>query len=139
MFHNNIANVHYSIYIYIYIGPIFPLRFTIRRKINYVSCEGGIKYISLPCFGLLFPEIFCIWIWYPPNISAVHVAESLVFCVVLCGSLFGPLSFFFSPLYCLSFFNLRLLIIPEVSSNLFNKRTFFKTVNYKSCIWLGKC
>jgi hypothetical protein len=35
------------------------LRFTIRRKINYVSCEGGIKYISLPCFGFLFPEIFC--------------------------------------------------------------------------------
>ena len=43
---------------------------------------------------------------------------SLVFYVVLCRSLFVPLSFFFWPLHCLSFFDLRSLIIPVVSSNL---------------------
>ena len=42
---------------------------------------------------------------------------SLVFYVVVCRSLFVPLSFFFWPLHCLSF-DLRLLIIPVVSSNL---------------------
>ena len=41
--------------------------------------------------------------------SGVHVAWSLVFCVAFC------LSFFFWPLYCLSFFDLWLLITPLVS------------------------
>jgi len=49
--------------------------------------------------------------------SVDHVAQSLVFCVVLCRSLFVLLSFFFWPLNCLSL-DLRLLITPLVSSSL---------------------
>jgi hypothetical protein len=45
----------------------------------------------------------------------VHVAPSLVFYVVFCILLFVLLSFFFSQLYCLSFY-LRLLIIFLVVS-----------------------
>ena len=41
--------------------------------------------------------------------SSVRVAQSLLFCAMFCRLL---LSFYFWPLYCLSFFNLRLLIIP---------------------------
>jgi hypothetical protein len=39
-----------------------------------------------------------------PIFSGVRVAWSLVFCVVFCRSLFVPLSFFFWPLYYLSFY-----------------------------------
>ena len=52
----------------------------------------------------------------PPVLSRVHVARSLVFCVVFCRSFFVLLFFFFWPLCCLSF-NLWILIIPLVSSN----------------------
>jgi hypothetical protein len=49
----------------------------------------------------------------------VRVAQSLVFYVVFCRSLFVRLSFFhvIHCIYCLSLFNLRLLITPFVSSN----------------------
>jgi hypothetical protein len=46
----------------------------------------------------------------PPIFSEVRVARSLVFNVMLCRPLFVLLSFFFWPLYCLFFFDLRLLI-----------------------------
>ena len=52
----------------------------------------------------------------PPVFSEVGVAESLVFCVMLCRSLFVLLSFLFWPLYCV-FFDLSILISPLVSSN----------------------
>ena len=52
----------------------------------------------------------------PPNISGVRVAQTLAFCVVFCRSLFVLSSFFFIVL-CLSFFDLRILITPLVSSN----------------------
>jgi hypothetical protein len=42
--------------------------------------------------------------------SGVRVTRSLVLCVMFCRSLFVLLS-------CLSFFDLRILIIPFVSSN----------------------
>jgi hypothetical protein len=48
----------------------------------------------------------------------VRVSQSLVFCVVLCGSLFVLLFFlFWWPLCCLSFFYLPLLITLLVSSD----------------------
>jgi hypothetical protein len=47
--------------------------------------------------------------------SEVRVAGSLVFCLVSCRLLLVLLSFFFWPLYCLSAFELRLLITPLVS------------------------
>jgi len=51
--------------------------------------------------------------------SCVRVAQSLVFCVVFCGSLFVLFSFSSWSLYCPSFFDLRLLITPFVSSNVY--------------------
>jgi len=53
------------------------------------------------------------------GVSGVRVPRSLVFCVMLCRSLLALLSFFFWPLYCMSFFHLRVLIGPFVSSNAF--------------------
>ena len=47
----------------------------------------------------------------------IHFAQSLVFCVVFCWSLFVYLSCFAWSLYCLLIFCLRLLITPLVSSN----------------------
>ena len=38
-----------------------------------------------------------------PGFNWVHIARSLVFCVMLCRSLFVFVSFFFWPLCCLSF------------------------------------
>jgi hypothetical protein len=52
----------------------------------------------------------------PPVFSGVRVARSLVFCVVFCRSLFIILSLF-SWSFCCLFFDLRILIIPLVSSN----------------------
>ena len=46
----------------------------------------------------------------PMVLSVVRVVQSLVFLVVFCRSLFVRLSVFYWPLYCLSFFDLRLLI-----------------------------
>ena len=51
-----------------------------------------------------------------PIFREVRVSLSLVFCLVLCRSLFVLLSFFIWKLYYLFFFNLRLLITPLVSS-----------------------
>ena len=46
--------------------------------------------------------------------SGVRVTRSLVFCVMVCRSLFVPLSFFFWPL-CSLFFELRVLITHLLS------------------------
>ena len=63
-----------------------------------------------------------LWVRWAKNHSfkdfnGVCVAQSLVFCVVFCRSLFVLLYFFFCPLFCLFFFDLRILITPLVSSN----------------------
>jgi hypothetical protein len=53
----------------------------------------------------------------PPFFCGVYVAQSAVFCVVFCRSLFFfILPFFFWPLHYLSFY-LRILITPLVFSN----------------------
>jgi hypothetical protein len=49
--------------------------------------------------------------------SSVRVTRSLVLCVMFCRSLFVFLTFFFWPLCCLTFFDLRNMITPLVSSN----------------------
>ena len=51
-----------------------------------------------------------------PIFSGVLVARSLVFCVIICRSLFVRLSFLFQA-SVLSFFDLRLLINPLISAN----------------------
>jgi hypothetical protein len=55
---------------------------------------------------------------HPLGFNGVRVTRSLVLCVMFCRSLFVPLSFFFRPLYCLSFY-LRIFITPLASSNSF--------------------
>jgi hypothetical protein len=47
--------------------------------------------------------------WKPPGFSGFRVDQSVVLIVVFCRSLFVILSFFFWPLYCLSFFDLQRL------------------------------
>ena len=56
--------------------------------------------------------------WVPSVVNGVRVTRSLVFSVMFCILLLVLLSFFFWLLCCLSFFELRLLINPLVSSNL---------------------
>ena len=46
------------------------------------------------------------------SFSGVRVAQSLVLSVVFCRDHCLSFSYFFWPLYCLSFFDLRLLITP---------------------------
>jgi hypothetical protein len=52
----------------------------------------------------------------PPMFSEDRVAQSLVFCVIFCRSLFVHLSFLFCSLRCLSFFYLWLLrfVCPSI-------------------------
>jgi hypothetical protein len=52
-----------------------------------------------------------------PDFREVHVAWSLVFCVMFCRSLFVLMSFIFWPLCCLSFFDLQIMITPLASSS----------------------
>jgi hypothetical protein len=52
-----------------------------------------------------------------PVFSCVPVAQSIVFCVVLCMPFFVLLYVFLWPLYCLYFFELQLLVTPLVSSS----------------------
>jgi len=71
--------------------------------------------------------------------SGVRVAWSLVFCVMLCWSFSVRLSFFIWPLYCLSFFDLHLLINPLVPSKQTGKvmtswrKVYWKTLNNLVC------
>ena len=53
----------------------------------------------------------------PQVFSGVRVTRSLVLYVMFCRSLFVLLYFFFWPLCCLSFSDLRILIAPLESSN----------------------
>ena len=50
----------------------------------------------------------------------VLAVRALVFYLMFCRPLFVLFSFFFCPLYCLSFFDVRLLIASLVSSNICN-------------------
>ena len=50
----------------------------------------------------------------PPSFSRVRVARSLVLCVCFVDCCFSS---FFSPLCCLFFFDIQILITPLVSSN----------------------
>jgi hypothetical protein len=62
----------------------------------------------------------------------VRVARSLVFCVMFCRSLFVILTFFFWPVCCLFFSDLRNLSTPLVSSNFsFLQTTIYKTLRRK--------
>ena len=62
-----------------------------------------------------------------PFFSGVHVTRSIVFCVMFCRSLFVLLSFFFFSL-CRLFFDLRIMIIPLVSSKSFYISIFLDSI-----------
>jgi len=53
----------------------------------------------------------------PVLIGVVRVVRSFVFYIMVCRSLFVLLYFFFWYFCCLSFFDIRILIIPLVSSS----------------------
>ena len=84
---------------------IFPFEFRhndetrIIRRVLYVKQE----LLTLPQHQWMLPVL----------IGFVFLIFG--FLCVVCRSLFVLLSFFFWPLYCLSFFNLRLLMTPLVS------------------------
>jgi hypothetical protein len=67
---------------------------------------------------------------WPPVFSGVGVARSLVFNVLFYRSLIVLLVFFCLPLYYLLFFDLRVLTIPLVSSNL----SYVLSLMTRSCI-----
>jgi len=52
-----------------------------------------------------------------PGFCGVRLAQSFVLCVVFCRSLFVLFSFLFLPLYCMSFFELWIILSPLVSPN----------------------
>ena len=53
----------------------------------------------------------------PPGFNGVRVTRSLILCVMFCRLLFVHLYFFYWPLCCLLFFDIRILITPLASSN----------------------
>ena len=67
---------------------------------------------------------------FTPIFSGVRVTRYLALCVVLCRSLFVPLSFFCWPLCCLYFFGLWIMITPLVSSNSSSSRFAFFCTAY---------
>ena len=72
--------------------------------------------------------------------SGVRVAPSLVFCVVLCRSLFVLLSFFIWPLCCLFCdIYVQILITPLVSSNSSYFYLEFKSSTLTSMVIYVKC
>ena len=87
---------------HIYILISFRLVHMIFTRVAYLS--------------LFFVIHIIFWVTLKINLSSplvfrgVRVIWSLVLCVLLCRSLFVLLSFFFWPLCCLSFFDLRILI-----------------------------
>ena len=95
-----------------------PLRFPLKIDIRFGSC--CISVICMYVRILVSNKMSCLAESANPIrsriFSGVHVAISLVFCILFYGSLFVLLWFFALPLCCLSF-DLRLLITPVVSSS----------------------
>jgi hypothetical protein len=88
----------------------FPHSWLITRIVTRVTRRAPLVEQEL----LTLPEHLSS----PMDFSGVRVTRSLVFlCVMFCRSLFVLSSFFFWPLHCLSFFDLRILITILVSYN----------------------
>ena len=69
----------------------------------------------------IFDDVAILWgnILFEYNMKLYYIF-TLVLCVMFCRSLFVLLYIFFWPLRYLSFFNIRILITPLVSSNSFH-------------------
>ena len=76
-----------------------------------IRCQVRSPCLSLEQELLILPELMSS----PSALCGVRVARSLVFCVIICRSLFALMFFFIWQLCCLSFLDLRLLIDPLVS------------------------
>jgi hypothetical protein len=94
------------------LSPFIPLLLSQSQYHSFPIHTTPFVAITLPLFPYSYHS-FC----------GVHTAQSVVFCVVFCISLFFFLSLFFWPLYYLSFCDIRLWITPLVSSNLFTIQT----------------
>jgi hypothetical protein len=83
-----------------------------RLKESHSNVSKHKKSLSIPYEWNHWQKNERVWI---------HLSESCVsifsFMCIFCRSLFVHLSVFFWPLCCLSFFDLRVLITPLVSSN----------------------
>ena len=94
----------------------------------YTSRESQIKYQSYTCDNILeLADLLLVKQEQPilpehlisstPCLCGVIIAQSLVFCVVSCRSLFVLSSLFFLPYHYLFFIDLRIFIILLISSN----------------------
>ena len=63
----------------------------------------------------------------PSDLSEIRAAQSSVFCIVFCRSLFMILSFFAWPLHCLPFFDIWLPITLLASTNFSYLLTYSRT------------
>ena len=83
--------------------------------------ECPILPVSLDCSFSIAPSVSLTFVYLKKFLvfSVVTVTRSLVSFVILCKSVFVFLFFVFQLMCCLSFFDIRLLITPLVSSNFF--------------------
>ena len=82
-------------------------RLEVALRVSPVELFTGLEHPRLPPYFYFFGE------------GGRFMLLNLYWFLVFCRSLFVLLFFFFWSLYCLSFFELRLLIIPLVSSHIF--------------------
>ena len=129
---------------------------------NHQNVFSSISHIFLTSSSRMACYVTYHWLYYKSNttyrtpeftsrFSGVCVTRSLVFCVVFCRWLFVLLSFFFWPLCCLSFFDLRLiahlLSLPNnvwetycfcsVSSSSYYYYYYYIMVLFKQLYWLS--
>ena len=107
---------------------------TIYFHIRWCSCRLAVtrrkaleeqESITLP--GYLRP---------PPVFNGIRFAPySVFFCVLCCRSMLVLLTFFFSSLYCVSFFDWRLLITTLVSSHFSYSKIMIKPVEFQCKKW----
>ena len=97
------------IYMYWWCQTRFPYQMMFNSKTTGISC--GAKTADPSGAHDFTPPLPRFW-W--GSCCSIFI----FLCTVFCRSLFVFQSLFFSPLCCLSFFDLRLLITPLVSSNI---------------------
>jgi hypothetical protein len=104
---------------------ITSLKVSGSKMVQIKICKN--KTILLAFMGLLVVYFMCYTSLWIQVFSDVHVAQSFVFCVVFCRSLFVLFSW---PLHCLSF-DIRLLITHLLSSNL-----TFQSFDLDRTLWM---
>ena len=108
--------------------------FRVEAMFGFLCLRLFVRWL-VSCLGIVVYNTYCMFVCYESNAhiflrteskwvshaqrvhSGVRPARSFVFYVMLCRSLFVLLYFFFWPLCCLFFSDIRILIAPLVSSN----------------------